>query len=189
MRARITAGAAIAVAVTLVIGAVVVSELQERTLRDNVDTALKLRADDLSGLLADGSLPSVLSVRASDEALVQVLDPAGRVVAASSNIQGAPPLAEGFVPSGRRELRTFDALPIEDDPFRLIAQRLETADGVYTIYVAESLDPVLESQAALNGILLVAVPLLVLLCRADVDCGRASALAGGGDPVGGGSDS
>ena len=163
LRVRITATASIAVAIALIVGAVVVSEVQTRRLTDNVDSSLRVRADDLRALLAEGSLPSVLSVRDSEDALVQVVGPDGRVVAASANIAGEPPLIEGFAPDGDGELRTFDELPIDDGPFRVIARRLETRDGVYTIYVAETLEDVGESAAVLNRSLVFAVPLLVLL--------------------------
>ena len=163
LRVRITATASIAVAIALIVGAVVVSEVQTRRLTDNIDSSLRVRADDLSALLADGSLPSVLSVRDSEDALVQVVAPDGRVVAASANIAGEPPLIEGFAPDGDGELRTFDELPIDDDPFRVIARRVETRDGVYTIYVAETLEDVGESAEVLNRSLVFAVPLLVLL--------------------------
>jgi signal transduction histidine kinase len=160
VRARTTAGAAVAVAVALIVGAVAVSQLQRRALFENTDSALEQRADDLSGLLAGGSLPSVLGAgpdgprRPTDETLAQILDPRGRVVAASANIAGSPPFAEGFAPAQEREFRTFDELPIDDDPFRVLAQRIELADGSYTVD---------ESTAALNRIFVIGVPLMVAL--------------------------
>ncbi len=162
VRVRTTLAASLAVAVALTAGAVAVSELQTRTLTRNVDDALRVRADDVGALLADGSLPAVLSERRGDEAFVQVLDARGRVVAASVNIAGEPPLVAGFAPPAGPELRIFEELALDDDPFRVIAQPA----GGGTIYVAASLDPVFESRDALNGILLLAVPLLVLLVGA-----------------------
>jgi signal transduction histidine kinase len=166
LRVRTTVGASFAVAAALIGGAVVVSAVQTRTLTDNIDSSLEVRADDIGTSLADGSLPSVLSVRDIEEALVQVVGPDGRVVAASANVEGRPLLIEGFAPDGARELRTFDELPIDDDPFRVIAQRVEAEDGVYTVYVAETLEAVRESAAVLNRTLFLAVPLLVLLVAA-----------------------
>ena len=166
VRARTTAGAALTVAVALVLGAVVVIALQQRALTENIDTSLEQRADDLAALLAAGSLPSVLGGSEqgrSDETLAQILDANGDVVAASANIAGDPPITEGFVPATGREFRTFDELPIDDDPFRVLSQRLERADGAYTLYVATSLDPVDESTAALRRIFVVGVPLMVSL--------------------------
>lgn len=163
LRIRITIGAAIAVAIALTVGAVAVSAVQSRALTNNLDRSLEARADDVGTLLVAGSLPAELSVRDSEDALIQVVDPDGRVVASSANIEGEPPLTEGFAPSGRRELRTFDGLSIEDDPFRVIAQRVEAPGGTHTIYVAENLDDVRESVAVLNRSLAVAVPALVLL--------------------------
>ena len=166
VRARTTAGAALTVAAALVLGAVVVIELQERALTDNVDRSLEQRADDLAALLAAGGLPSVLGGSGDarrDETLAQILDADGRVVSASANIAGGPPITEGFRPATGREFRTFEKLPIDDDPFRVLAQRLERADGVFTLYVATSLDPVDESTAALRRIFVLGVPLMVAL--------------------------
>ena len=95
------AATAIAVAIALIVGAFVVSQVQTRTLTDNVDNSLRVRADDLGALLVEGRLPSVLSVRDSEEALVQVVAPDGSVVAESANTEGErfPPRA---VRPGRR---------------------------------------------------------------------------------------
>lgn len=162
LRFRITAASTIAVAIALVVGAFVVSEIQTRTLTDNVDNSLQVRAGDLGALLVEGRLPSVLSVRDAEEALVEVVAADGTVVAASANTGGESFLAERFVPDGVREIRTFERLPIENDEFRVIAQRIETSDGVFTIYVAEALEEVRESANVLNRSLVFAVPLLVL---------------------------
>ena len=166
VRARTTAGAALTVAVALVLGAVVVIALQQRALTENIDTSLEQRADDLAALLAAGSLPSVLGTSGQgrrDETLAQILDANGRVVAASANIASDPPITGGFVPATGREFRTFDELPIDDDPFRVLVQRIARADGAFTLYVATSLDPVDESTAALRRIFVVGVPLMVSL--------------------------
>ena len=163
MRLRISAAATLVVAVALVIGAVILSLVQRDTLTDNIDDTLRVRANDLAALIRDDSLPRVLSIRDSEEALVQVIGPEGDLIAASINVGGEPLLTQGFVPNSPREIRTFEGLPIEDEPFRVIAQRLDTDGGGYLIYVAESLDPVEESIGALNRAMLVAVPLLVLL--------------------------
>lgn len=164
VRARTTAGAALTVALAL--GAVLVTELQRRALTENIDSSLERRADDLAALLAEGPLPSLLGgagAGGGDETLSQILDAGGRVVSASANIEGAPPIAEGFVPARGRVLRTAHELAVGDDPFRVLAQRLERGDGVYTLYVAESLDAVGDSTEALGRIFVIAVPLMVSL--------------------------
>jgi signal transduction histidine kinase len=99
----------------------------------------------------------------SVSSFVQVLNSDGAVVASSANVAGLPPIAVGFVPAdGRRELRRFDGLPIDDDPFRVLAQRIETSEGAVTLYVGSSLDPVQESVLALRQIFLVGVPIMAL---------------------------
>ena len=160
LRLRITLTASIAVAIALVVGALAVRELQSDALRDNIDDSLEVRAGDLEALLADGRLPQVLRVRDVEEALVQVVGPDGALVATSGNLDA--PLARAFLPQGKLEIRTLSGLPIEDEPFRILAQRFPSADGEFLIYVAESLDAVEEASDALIRALLIAVPLLIL---------------------------
>ena len=162
LRFRITAASTIAVAIALVVGAVVVSEVQTRTLTDNVDRSLRVRADDLQTLIRAGSLPTVLSVDDREEALVEVVAADGTIVATSAEAAGESFLARNFVPDGDRDFETFEELPLDDDDFRVIAQRVRTDDGEFTIYIAESLEEVLESESALNRTLRFAVPLLTL---------------------------
>ena len=162
LRFRITAASTIAVAIALVVGAVVVSEVQTRTLTDNVDRSLRVRADDLQTLIRAGSLPTVLSVDDREEALVEVVAADGTIVATSAEAAGESFLARNFVPDGDRDFETFEELPLDDDDFRVIAQRVRTDDGEFTIYIAESLEEVLESASALNRTLRFAVPLLTL---------------------------
>ena len=88
----------------------------------------------------------------------------GRVVASSANLAGERPIAGGFVPSGEREARTVDSLPIDpDDRFRVVGERFTRVDGVYTLYVGGSLEPTDESVATLWRSFLVGGPLLVIV--------------------------
>ena len=162
VRVRTTLAATLIVALGLAAGAVALSVVQERALTSRVDDALRVRAQDVATLLEDGNLPPVLGVRDREEALVQVVGPGGEIVSASANVAGQP-LLVGDLGDGGSELRTLDGLPIDDEPFRALARRVDLTGGSYTIYVAEALDDVRDGQAVLNRSLAVAVPLLTLL--------------------------
>ena len=93
IRTRSTLGATIAVMIALVAGAVLLVTVHRRQLTSELNGAARVHAADLATLLADGALPTSLAVRGDDEALVQILDPSGKVVAASQNISGELPVA------------------------------------------------------------------------------------------------
>lgn len=163
VRARVTAIATVVVASVLVVTAVVLVVVQRRTLVDGLDTNVRQRADDIESAIAGGSVPPTLGGR-GDEALAQVADVDGRIVAASANVAGAGPIAPP--PDRREEIRTLHGLPVDDDAFRVLSRRVLTAEGPYTIHVAKSADDVDESVDALTRGLSLAVPAVTLLLGA-----------------------
>ncbi len=133
VRGRTALAATAVVAVALAAASLVTIELQRRDLTSNVENATRLRADDVAAFLEGGALPSTLSVRRADEAFIQILDPQGRVVAASANVSSLPPLA-ATRSAGEIDVQRLDALePIDDDPFVLVSRAAVAADGVHTV--------------------------------------------------------
>ena len=163
VRFRTTAGATALVAITLLLGGWLALVVQERELRSSLDASLEQRTADLVALLREGEIPDELGGR-EDEAVAQLVLESGRVVAASANLAGVPVIAGGFRPSGIREARTVDSLPIDDDErFRVVGERFTRSDGVYTLYVGDSLDPIDESVTTLRRSFLVGGPAMVLI--------------------------
>ena len=160
VRVRTTAGATVVVGVALVIGALVLIGVLRRDLIDNVETAARLRADDVVALLEGGTTPDELAVDDEEASLVQVVDQDGRVVAATGNIAGEAPIADLRPGSSR----TVDRLPIGDDAsYRVVAESADTPDGRFVVLAARSLEPVDDSLAAVATVLAVGLPVLVLL--------------------------
>lgn len=160
MRVRTTAGATVVVGVALLVGAVVLVVVLRRNLVDNVETAARLRADDVVALLEAGTTPDELAVDDEEASLVQVLDARGRVVAASGNIEGEEPIADLQAGSAR----TLGSLPIDDDDsYRVVAESAGTPEGRFTVLVARSLEPAEETVAAVVALLAGGLPVLVLL--------------------------
>lgn len=163
VRIRTTAGAVVVVSVALLIGAVALVIVLRHNLVDNVDTAARLRADDVVALLEAGTTPDALAVDDEEASLVQVLDADGRVVAASGNIEGEAPITDLRPESSR----TLGRLPIDSDgSYRVVAASADAQAGHFTVLVARSLEASEETVAAVIALLAGGLPVLVLLVGA-----------------------
>lgn len=159
VRVRTTAAAVTVVGLALAVGAVGLVLALRRSLTSDVRTALELRAADVASVLEAGTQPPALAVDDGDDALVQVVDDEGRVVASSPNLAGSPPVAD--VEAG--EARRVDALPVDDDEFLIVAVEADTARGRLTVLAGRTLEVVEESTGFVTGVLLAGVPILLLV--------------------------
>ncbi len=159
-RARSTFAATGIVATALIIAGFAALTLQRRALVDGIDTALNARVDDLSALIVDGVVPAQLTVPGDDEALVQIVDNTGTVIAASANIEGEDPITN-VQPAANTTTLTSQVLPIGEDEFRLVARTVDAHDQLFTVYAASSLESVADVVATLRGLLLVGIPMLI----------------------------
>lgn len=166
IRGRTALGAVAVVGVALVIGAVLLVQAQRRALTRDIETAAVLRANDLAAALAEGTLPQNLLVQQPDEALVQIIDGTGRVVASTTNISGQSAIAAISAPTQGHAATTTRAVPVGDSEFRVVAVHANVADITYTIYVAKSLEPVDNSVQNLIVLLLLGIPPLMLVVGA-----------------------
>jgi signal transduction histidine kinase len=161
MRSALAAAAVVAVVSILAGGALLVTA--RSILISNVTAAANDRASQVAVLLSAGetsSLDAALRPSARDRTVVQVLDAAGRIVAASDAIAGVPPIS-GLRPEPRQRAREERRLPIaRDEPFQIVAVGLNTVTGRQTVLVAESLDSVDDATDAILLALLIGLPLL-----------------------------
>lgn len=159
-RGKSTVAATGVVALSLIVAGFAAVVLQQRALVGAIDTALLARVDDLSALIADGAVPVQLTVPGDDDALVQIVDPDGTVIASSANIGGERRITD-TAPDPGTQLVTDTVLPIGEGEYRLVARTI-TADGrAFTVYAASNLEQITEAIAALSTILAVGVPLLI----------------------------
>ena len=156
MRFRATLGATAVVGLALVVAAVALVVFLRRSLTEDVRLAARLRVQAVADLLSAGS--SELPLGGGDEEFVQVLRADGRIVAASQNAAGSPPLAR---PRPGESVRV--EVPFEDDPFLAVAARVQTPEGTLAVVVGRTLDAVEESTQALVALLGVGIPLLLLV--------------------------
>lgn len=157
VRVRTTVGATAVVGLALVVGGVLLVFVLRRDLTSAVDSAAELRAEDVVVALEAGRDPAeVLAGDDEDETLVQVVED-GRVVAASDEASGLPPLAVD-------ETDPQDVtVPDEDDPYRVVAEDADVGERSVVVVVARSAETVSEGVAAVTGTLAVGLPVLLAL--------------------------
>jgi signal transduction histidine kinase len=166
VRVRTTVAAVAVVGVAMAVGAVVMVVVLRSTLTREVRAAARLRAEDVAAVLAAGpgpgaTGPGTLAVDDADELLIQVLDGSGRVVAASPNADGRPPVAR-LRPGSSAEVEIPAGGPVDEGgEFLAVATGADTAAGQRTVLVARSTEAVGEAVAAVGGLLAVGLPLLL----------------------------
>ncbi len=159
VRLRTTAGAVVVVGAALLIGSLVLLAVLRDTLSGGVSDAARLRAEEVGAVLAASSEPlTELPIADDDEQLIQVLDPDGRVVASSHNMEGRPALVR-LRPGQSATVRA----PVGDDRFVLVATEALTPGGPVTVVAGRELDKVAESTRVVSRILLPGIPALLLI--------------------------
>ncbi|WP_432937128.1 sensor histidine kinase [Kribbella sp. CA-253562] len=162
LRTRMVLIAAAATAAVLVVGGLLLAATVRMMLvGDAVDTA-RLRARDLGALAAAAKLPPDPAVRDSD--LVQVVGAGGRVVAASRNIAGGPPLSLPAQPPGTTVVHEVDRIPMADSgAYHVVAHGIITPEEPVTVYVGVSIEEIDETVALVGQAGLAAIPVFVVL--------------------------
>ena len=155
IRAITTIVATIVVAIALTVGAIALVAAAQRTMVDEVTEAAGKQAAEVVGQLESGR-PPVLEVAGSDEQMVQVMTPAGAVVASSSNVAGEPAVAR-LAPGQSAQVIT----PLDNDAFIAVAQSAQTANGQRIVLVARALVDVLDTTKALTRLLIIGLPVLL----------------------------
>ena len=163
VRVRITAAAVIVVGAALVVGAFWLVHAHRSTLTKNLETAARLRSQDVASAVADGNFPHILAAQRGDENLVQVVDSNGVVVATSKNISGEAPISALHPDADGFSARTVGGVERGEGPYRVVVRRVETSTGTYLVYVARSLEGVARSTDSLVRLLWWSLPALLAL--------------------------
>ena len=165
VRARTTILATILVAGALTIGAIALLVTLDHALVTSRDGIAKARTADLAAMAAADSLPQVLT-NIDDDSVAQVVDDTGRVVAASPNVVGAPPLSNQPPPTGTRPVvRELKDAPDDNETenYRVWVRSAPSPHGTVTIYVGTSTESAPEASQTLRRALLAGVPVTVLV--------------------------
>jgi signal transduction histidine kinase len=162
VRVRITVAALVVVGTSLLVGGVLLVRAQRASLTHNVESAISLRARDITTGISHGAIPRLLAVPRGEDNLVQVVDAQGHVVASSKNLAGDPRISD-LTPD--RHGYTVEALDIDegDGPWRVQVRHVVNNGHDYTVYVAGSLDRVHDSIESLERLLLISFPILMVL--------------------------
>ncbi|WP_433521038.1 HAMP domain-containing sensor histidine kinase [Nocardia pseudovaccinii] len=166
LRIRSAIAAALMVGLVLGVAAAVMAWLLHRSLVGDLDTAAATRVGEVSAELMRmpvGELPDALFDTDGRVAGVQVIDPHGRVVRASSGKLATPltelPVADTRA-AGLRAARRYD------EDLRVAAGTVSIGAGTYTVLVAADTESVERTVAVLAVLLAVGGPVVVAAAAA-----------------------
>ena len=165
IRVRAALAATAVVALILAIAAAAFVVLQRRELEATLaDVAAREASAVATELARTGTAGADVTASRGDRALVQVLTPAGAVLAASPAIAGAPPLVTERPAPGESVALRVDSLPIgEPESFTVVVRGVEAPDGPAVVVSAQSLETAERATAVLVRLLAVGYPALLLL--------------------------
>jgi signal transduction histidine kinase len=168
LQTRVTLLAGAAVAVALAAGAVLLVTVLRSGLTDAGDERARARVDEVERLVEEGRLPSLLP-SADPTVLVQVLEPGGGVLAASTGASRAVPLLSAQ--EVERGVEADEAVLVEGDRvgygdrLRVLVRRTDRGPVVLAAVPVTAVDDPLR---LVRGALLVGLPLLLLASTAGV---------------------
>ena len=161
MRGQITLLATLVVLLVLTAMAFALVGSQRSVLTDSVDEVLERQSAAIATQLDAGTLPlaGALVGQGDDEAFAEVLDDAGRSIAATQNVPGAVAAPTLKPPVGGAAVFDTVRLPADGQEFRVLSRR----EGDQLVRVGTPTDDINESVATLARGMAVAVPSVSLL--------------------------
>jgi signal transduction histidine kinase len=156
IRVRLTALAVLIVAIGLVVGSVIILALVEDNLLVGAENAARQQAADTAALVAAGDPRNTVNGR-----LVQVVDRAGTVIAASPELRERPPLLPRWPSNGLLVETVTAGIGGESGDYLVVAVPTMVDGRSVAVYAASSLDTVTEGVDAAASALLIAVPALL----------------------------
>lgn len=157
IQAATTAVATVVVAIALAVGATALLVALRHTLIDEVAETGRAQASDVVRQLEAGR-PPILEVAGSDEQLIQVITPAGAVVASSPNVAGAPAVVR-LAPGQSAQVIT----PLDNDEFVAVAEGAQTSEGLRVVVVSRALVDVLDTTTVVTRLLIIGLPVLLVV--------------------------
>ena len=172
LRLRVTAVAAVLVAVTLIATGLLVTRWLRSSLLDDADQQLSRQVAFVSQLAQHGELSPTLTATGVDTGQVQVITEKRVVVAVSPGLAATVRLDVFPAPeAGSQQARTVPGPVVGGSGsthYRVVARTVDTPVGPLTVYAASSLRAEEKSIAALVAGLWVGLPLLTLLGAAGI---------------------
>ncbi|MGY2743197.1 sensor histidine kinase [Pseudarthrobacter sp. O4] len=173
VRKRATATALGVVAMALLVGGVTLLVLLQGALIASTESAARHEALEVIVQIQDQDVAEAgryIAATAHGGQIVQILNPAGAVVAASVPTAGDRPLTS--LRPAPDQILTEDVSSLESlgdpDDFRIIATAVRLDDGPYTVVVASPVQLLAETVSTVSWFLLGATPLLLLVVGVSV---------------------
>jgi signal transduction histidine kinase len=164
VRLGATLAAAGVVSVAFTLGALLLVAFVQRSQVASIDSSALARARDVAAVAATGPLQSTVASTGEESSLVQVVGPAGTVLASSGNIEGEPAALPSPPQRRATTFQTRTGLPIsQGEPFRVVAVPVSLKAGKGWVYVATSLAQVNANFSRLVQALLIGLPVLLLV--------------------------
>ncbi|RSM85518.1 sensor histidine kinase [Kibdelosporangium aridum] len=161
VRIRLTVLAVLLVGAGLVAGSAILLALVENDLAVGAEITAKQRARDTAALVAAGDLPTTM-----DGHIVQVVAENGKVIAASHDLRGLPPLLTQR-PADNLVLETLRSVSFgEGGDYLVVGVRSTYNAQPVAVYAATSLEVVSDGVEATTSGLTVAVPVLLAIIGA-----------------------
>lgn len=161
-----TAAAVGVVALALLVGGVILLVLLHTSLRSSAESAAHQKIQEVIVELEDMDVADAqeyIAATARAGQLVQLLDPAGYVVASSDPAAASTPLSAQRPGPGQTETQEVSSLPsiASNDDFFIVTTGMRGADGVYTAIVAFTTQVQADTISTVAWFMLVATPLLL----------------------------
>lgn len=162
IRKRVTVTATAVVAATLLVSGVLLTFFLYQSLVAGLDSAGRDRALQVASLAAAGTLPTAISNTGEDNALVQVVDSANRVLSATANVEGQSAIL-GAPPAAAGTSVTLAISALSSKQFRIVAEPVQLPSGQGWVYVASALTQVDAAVLSLVGLFAVGLPLVLII--------------------------
>ncbi len=159
VRTRTTTAAVLVGGLALFAAALLLISLLERGLERNVRDAAILQAQFLASSLEFGTDPSDLVIPDQVDLAIQVVDEEGTVLRASPSVRERDPVIAGAASAGELEGR----FTLDREPYLAVGTQADTPNGLVTVLVGRSLEPIQESTDVARDLLALAVPVLLVV--------------------------
>ncbi|GAA3348594.1 ATP-binding protein [Amorphoplanes nipponensis] len=167
VRLRSALAAAVVVVVASLLCGGVLLVTARRVLLNTITAAATDRATQVVTALRGGDdLTALLRPSAPERTVVQVVDTAGGVAAASEALAGQAPISALRPAAGRRLTEQQRLTFAHNDLFEVVAVGVNTAAGLQTVLVGSSLDTFDDGTEAVIAAMLVGLPLLAVVVGA-----------------------
>jgi signal transduction histidine kinase len=162
IRFRITAIAALVVALVFAAVAIAIVALVQRELISNLDNSLEQRTDTYTTAFLDADGEGLIANSNDEDRAFQLTDADGTIIASTGNLAGQDLTDAAFADSSATQtIRSMTVAAIEDDAFRVLARKVDLPTGPGVLHVAQNIDDLNDTVRGLRLALAITLPVIV----------------------------